>query len=97
MNGTTYNSAIEYHCVPTYERIGPYLRKCLDNGQWSGDQPRCESKLRFLLTEQKYCFSIILVAIDEPQEDSNLGTSIGIGAGVVVFLLVLLGIIYLKL
>lgn len=43
MNGTTYNSAIEYHCIPTFERIGPYLRKCLDNGQWSGDQPRCES------------------------------------------------------
>lgn len=79
MNGTTYNSAIEYHCIPTFERIGPYLRKCLDNGQWSGDQPRCE------------------MAVEEPQEDSNLGTSIGIGAGVVVFLLVLLGIIYLKL
>lgn len=39
----------------------------------------------------------ISVAVEEPQEDSNLGTSIGIGAGVVVFLLVLLGIIYLKL
>lgn len=44
MNGTTYNSAVEYHCVPQFERIGPYLRKCLENGQWSGDEPRCESK-----------------------------------------------------
>lgn len=44
MNGTTYNSAIEYHCVPNFERIGPYLRKCMDNGEWSGEEPRCESK-----------------------------------------------------
>ncbi|KAJ8969501.1 hypothetical protein NQ314_001726, partial [Rhamnusium bicolor] len=42
MNGTIYNSAIEYHCVPNFERIGPYLRKCMDNGEWSGDEPRCE-------------------------------------------------------
>jgi hypothetical protein len=44
MNGTTYNSAIEYHCIPNYERIGPYLRKCMDNGDWSGEEPRCESE-----------------------------------------------------
>ncbi|XP_049819209.1 sushi, von Willebrand factor type A, EGF and pentraxin domain-containing protein 1 [Aethina tumida] len=79
MNGTTYNSAIEYHCVPNFERIGPYLRKCMDNGEWSGEEPRCE------------------MSTGEPQEPSNLGTHIGIGAGVVVFLLLLLGLIYLKL
>lgn len=44
MNGTTYNSAVEYHCIPQYQRFGPYLRKCMDNGEWSGDIPRCESK-----------------------------------------------------
>lgn len=41
---TTYNSAVEYHCVPNYERIGPYLRKCMEDGTWSGEEPRCESK-----------------------------------------------------
>lgn len=79
MNGTIYNSAIEYHCVPQYERIGPYLRKCLESGDWSGEEPRCE------------------IATGEPQEPSNMGTSIGISAGVVLFLLILLGLIYLKL
>ena len=44
VNGTTtYNSAIEYHCIAQYERIGPYLRKCLDTGEWSGEEPRCQS------------------------------------------------------
>ncbi|KAK5642830.1 hypothetical protein RI129_008997 [Pyrocoelia pectoralis] len=79
MNGTTYNSAVEYHCIPQYERIGPYLRKCMDSGDWSGEIPRCE------------------VSSAEPEDSSSLGTSIGIGAGVVLFLLLLLGIIYLKL
>jgi hypothetical protein len=41
--------------------------------------------------------NLFVVGTGEPQETSNLGTSIGIGAGVVVFLLILLGIIYLKL
>ncbi|KAL1116999.1 hypothetical protein AAG570_004327, partial [Ranatra chinensis] len=39
---TTYNSAIEYHCVPQFQRIGPYLRKCMEDGTWSGEEPRCE-------------------------------------------------------
>lgn len=43
-NGTSYNSGIEYHCIPQYERIGPYLRKCMENGIWSGEEPRCQSK-----------------------------------------------------
>ncbi|KAF5269538.1 hypothetical protein FQA39_LY08727 [Lamprigera yunnana] len=79
MNGTTYNSAVEYHCVPQYERVGPYLRKCMESGDWSGELPRCE------------------VVTAEPEDSSSLGTSIGIGAGVVLFLLILLGAIYLKL
>lgn len=41
---TTYNSAAEYHCVPHFQRIGPYMRKCLDDGQWSGEQPYCQCK-----------------------------------------------------
>ncbi|XP_018565850.1 sushi, von Willebrand factor type A, EGF and pentraxin domain-containing protein 1 [Anoplophora glabripennis] len=79
MNGTTYSNAIEYHCVPNFERIGPYLRKCMENGEWSGEEPRCE------------------MTTGEPQETSNLGSSIGIGAGIVLFLLLLLGATYLKL
>ncbi|GLV42687.1 furrowed [Carabus blaptoides fortunei] len=80
MNGTTtYNSAVEYHCVPQFERIGPYLRKCMENGEWSGEEPRCE------------------VTTGEQTDSSGLGLSIGISAGVVLFLLILLGLIYLKL
>lgn len=43
MNGSTeYSNAVEYHCVPHHQRIGPYLRKCMEDGLWSGDEPRCE-------------------------------------------------------
>lgn len=41
---TTYNSAAEYHCIPHFQRMGPYMRKCLDDGQWSGEQPYCQRK-----------------------------------------------------
>ncbi|CAH2008239.1 unnamed protein product [Acanthoscelides obtectus] len=79
INGTTYNSAIEYHCIPNFVREGPYLRKCMENGEWSGDEPACK------------------VAANETRDTSQIGTGIGIGAGVLVFLLVLLGAIYFKL
>lgn len=39
---TQYGGAAEYHCVPGYARIGPYLRKCMDDALWSGTEPRCE-------------------------------------------------------
>lgn len=39
---TIYGGSAEYHCVPNYNRIGPYLRKCLEDGKWSGAEVRCE-------------------------------------------------------
>ncbi|XP_058831094.1 sushi, von Willebrand factor type A, EGF and pentraxin domain-containing protein 1 [Topomyia yanbarensis] len=39
---TVYGGSAEYHCIPHYNRIGPYLRKCMDDGKWSGEEPRCE-------------------------------------------------------
>lgn len=39
---TLYGGSVEYHCVPNFNRIGPYLRKCMDDGLWSGTEPRCE-------------------------------------------------------
>lgn len=39
---TTFGGSAEYHCVPNYNRIGQYLRKCMEDGVWSGEEPRCE-------------------------------------------------------
>lgn len=41
-DSTLYGGSVEYHCVPNFNRIGPYLRKCMDDGKWSGEEPRCE-------------------------------------------------------
>lgn len=42
VNGTTtYGGAAEYHCLPQFERSGLFLRKCLDTGLWSGEEPKC--------------------------------------------------------
>jgi hypothetical protein len=44
---TVFGGSAEYHCIPEYNRIGPYLRKCMENGKWSGEEPRCECELIF--------------------------------------------------
>lgn len=41
-DSTIYGGSVEYHCVPNFMRIGPYLRKCMEDGKWSGEEPRCE-------------------------------------------------------
>lgn len=39
---TIYGGSAEYHCIPSYNRIGQYLRKCMEDARWSGEEPRCE-------------------------------------------------------
>ena len=42
-NGTTRNGdSAEYHCLPGYERDGPFIRTCLLDGYWSGVEPSCQ-------------------------------------------------------
>jgi len=44
-NGTTfYGSALTYTCVKNYRLVGVTSRRCLENGQWSDESPRCEGK-----------------------------------------------------
>jgi len=57
---TTYNSAVEYHCVPHYQRTGPYLRKCMEDGTWSGEEPRCESECHLCLLTWLRLFCICI-------------------------------------
>lgn len=44
-NGTTfYGSTLTYTCVKNYRLVGVTSRRCLENGQWSDESPRCEGK-----------------------------------------------------
>lgn len=91
---TIYGGSAEYHCVPLYNRIGPYLRKCMENGLWSGEEPRCECK-NIILVEFQIYLSNFLVAVNDAQESGGLGTGIAIGAAIIVILLVLIMLIFL--
>lgn len=42
----SYNSIVEYHCLPRYELVGPFIRKCTETGKWSGNEPKCECKFK---------------------------------------------------
>lgn len=97
-DSTLYGGSAEYHCVPHFNRIGPYLRKCMEDGKWSGDQPRCERELAFadcFLYFYYECFPFPIVAINDAQESSGLGTGIAISAAIIVILLILIGILFL--
>lgn len=64
VNGsTTYGGAAEYHCLPQFERIGPFLRKCLETGLWSGQEPSCESKSRFHYLMSIFFEACLIVSI----------------------------------
>lgn len=79
-NGSTlFGSSVEYHCLPQFTRVGAFLRKCADDGHWSGVEPSCE------------------IAVNEATDGGALPLSVGVGCGVVLFLLMLLGVIYLRL
>lgn len=44
-NGTTFlGSTLTYTCVKNYRLVGVTSRRCLENGQWSDELPRCEGK-----------------------------------------------------
>ena len=44
---------IEHHCLPGFERDGPFERVCLEDGYWSGVEPSCQ-KPRPVLTIFRY-------------------------------------------
>ena len=44
LDGTRLNSVATYQCNIGYELVGDSERQCTEVGQWSGDQPVCESE-----------------------------------------------------
>ena len=44
LNSTFYQSLATYYCITGYNLTGNSTRYCQANGQWSGEDPVCESK-----------------------------------------------------
>lgn len=45
---TEYNATATYYCnITGYELNGENERKCLINGNWSGEPPECQCKIIF--------------------------------------------------
>ena len=45
LESTRYQGIARYECNPGYELVGEDVRKCLDNGHWSGTPPQCIGKI----------------------------------------------------
>lgn len=42
-SGNSYNSIVKFSCKEGYKIVGSAERRCMANGQWSGQAPRCEA------------------------------------------------------
>ena len=50
-DGVSYGDKANYSCDYGYKLVGESVRKCLHNGDWSGEKPKCEkSKLNEVLS-----------------------------------------------
>jgi ABC-type glycerol-3-phosphate transport system permease component len=66
----------------------------MEDGRWSGDEPRCECELNAVLLNSSN-FLMISVAVNEAQDESNVGTGVAIAAAVIVILLIFILIVFL--
>jgi len=46
LTGTTVGSRASYTCNRGYLLVGDAVRKCQANGEWSGNEPVCKSKIQ---------------------------------------------------
>ncbi|XP_043212550.1 CUB and sushi domain-containing protein 3-like [Amphibalanus amphitrite] len=92
---TAYDSVVEYHCFPKYLRHGPFTRRCLADGSWSGPDTQC------LLMNETVSAGLD-AGLDGPQnvpaagfspDDYATARNTAIWAGVAVGLFVLVSII----
>ena len=47
LDGTRLNFMATYKCNIGYDLVGDSERRCTELGQWSGNQPICQSKSAF--------------------------------------------------
>lgn len=103
-SSTTYDSIIEYHCMPDFKIIGDPVRRCLATGQWSGNLPRClELALITEMTENDLDSRADrsggnhLIAGHERGESSKaIGIGIAVGIGALLVLILTIAVVCLK-
>ncbi|RWS28807.1 CUB and sushi domain-containing protein 3-like protein [Leptotrombidium deliense] len=98
LNGTTtYESIIEYRCMPEFKITGDPRRRCTATGSWSGSLPRC-LELSLIKDSENNIDSRIDGLTGNLQMESSkaLGIGIAVGIGALLILVIIITIVCLK-
>jgi len=106
-SSTTYDSVIEYHCIPEFKLVGDPIRRCLATGSWSGSLPRClemsvinemsENDIDSRADSSQSINGSPTSAIHSNVESSKaIGIGIAIGIGALLVLIMTVAVVCLK-
>lgn len=99
---TTYMSVMEYHCFFGYKLVGPAIRSCHVNGKWNGVDGKCElDTTNTDVLGENSLTKPVASAGEETEGDivmsKTIGVAIGVGAGGVLLLTIIIALVYMKL
>ena len=58
LTGTTVGSTVTYRCNRGYVLVGRSTRECQASGEWSGQEPFCESELYIIATKHQIIVNV---------------------------------------
>ncbi|KAI1288488.1 CUB and sushi domain-containing protein 3 [Halotydeus destructor] len=98
LNGTTtFDSVIEYHCMPDFKIIGDPVRRCRATSSWSGALPRClELSLINELDNGLDTRADRAQGSMYVESSKALGIGIAIGIGALLVLILTIAVVCLK-
>lgn len=97
-HSTTFGSVVEYECLHDFTLIGEAVRTCLEDGTWSGQEPRCSDIKPVVVNDVE--------SSDNSQHDTRTGSdannsktvgiSVAIGACALLAIAIVVAIVWMR-
>ncbi|XP_064486743.1 sushi, von Willebrand factor type A, EGF and pentraxin domain-containing protein 1-like [Ornithodoros turicata] len=95
---TTFGSIVEYECLHDFTLIGEPIRKCMEDGMWSGQEPRCSDIPQVDLNEVEASDSNLFNAKTGANAGSSktVGISVAIGTCALLVIAIVIAIVWMR-